>query len=102
MILIAFRHGLRASELVDLRWEQTDLDQAANSVVPEVPEAARREFRVPHGVRDVPMTEVRLQGPGVRPSVGESIAGCVSEHMWMRLDPKSCCTSGPLDHPPEA
>jgi type 1 fimbriae regulatory protein FimB/type 1 fimbriae regulatory protein FimE len=24
MILIAFRHGLRASELVDLRWEQTD------------------------------------------------------------------------------
>ena len=28
MILIAFRHGLRASELVDLRWEQTDLEQA--------------------------------------------------------------------------
>jgi len=28
MIVIAFRHGLRASELVDLRWEQTDLDQA--------------------------------------------------------------------------
>ena len=28
MILIAFRHGLRASELVDLRWEQADLDQA--------------------------------------------------------------------------
>ena len=28
MILIAFRHGLRASELVDLRWEQTDLDHA--------------------------------------------------------------------------
>jgi integrase len=27
MILIAFRHRLRASELVDLRWEQTDLDQ---------------------------------------------------------------------------
>jgi integrase len=28
MILIAFRHGLRASELVDLRWEQVDLDRA--------------------------------------------------------------------------
>ncbi len=28
MILIAFRHGLRAFEVVDLRWEQTDLDQA--------------------------------------------------------------------------
>jgi type 1 fimbriae regulatory protein FimB/type 1 fimbriae regulatory protein FimE len=28
MILVAFRHGLRASELVDLRWEQIDLGQA--------------------------------------------------------------------------
>src|SRR5215471_10825187 len=25
MVLLAFRHGLRASELVDLRWEQVDL-----------------------------------------------------------------------------
>ena len=28
MILIAFRHGLRASELIDLRWEQIDLKGA--------------------------------------------------------------------------
>jgi len=28
MILLAFRHGLRASELVDLRWEQVDLENA--------------------------------------------------------------------------
>jgi type 1 fimbriae regulatory protein FimB/type 1 fimbriae regulatory protein FimE len=28
MLLIAFRHGLRASELVDLRWEQIDLEHA--------------------------------------------------------------------------
>ena len=28
MILIAFRHGLRASELVDLRWDQVDLQRA--------------------------------------------------------------------------
>ena len=26
MILLAFRHGLRASELCALRWEQVDLD----------------------------------------------------------------------------
>jgi len=26
MILLAFRHGLRASELVDLRWDQVDFD----------------------------------------------------------------------------
>jgi integrase len=28
MVLIAFRHGLRASELVDLRWDQVDLGHA--------------------------------------------------------------------------
>src|SRR6202022_403231 len=28
MILIAFRHGLRASELVGLRWEQVDYNRA--------------------------------------------------------------------------
>jgi integrase len=28
MILIAYRHGLRAAELVDLRWSQVDLDSA--------------------------------------------------------------------------
>jgi integrase len=29
MILIAFRHGLRASELIDLRWDQVDFQRAA-------------------------------------------------------------------------
>jgi integrase len=28
MILIAFRHGLRASETIDLRWEQVDFNRA--------------------------------------------------------------------------
>jgi integrase len=28
MILIAFRHGLRASEVVDLRWDQVDFNRA--------------------------------------------------------------------------
>ena len=28
MVLIAFRHGLRASELVDLSWDQVDLEHA--------------------------------------------------------------------------
>ena len=28
MVLLAFRHGLRASELVDLRWDQVDLEHA--------------------------------------------------------------------------
>ena len=28
MVLIAFRHGLRVAELIDLRWDQVDLDNA--------------------------------------------------------------------------
>jgi integrase len=29
MVLVAYRHGLRVSELVDLRWEQVDFRTAA-------------------------------------------------------------------------
>ena len=32
MILVAYRHGLRASELVDLRWHQIDFDTATLAV----------------------------------------------------------------------
>jgi integrase len=32
MVLLAFRHGLRASELVDLRWEQVDFAGVAQHV----------------------------------------------------------------------
>src|SRR5215813_13433847 len=32
MVLLAFRHGLRASELVDLRWEQVDLESGVLNV----------------------------------------------------------------------
>ena len=28
MVLVAYRHGLRVSELVDLRWTQADFDKA--------------------------------------------------------------------------
>ena len=28
MILVAFRHGLRVSELVDLRWDQVEFSTA--------------------------------------------------------------------------
>ena len=28
MVLMAFRHGLRAAELVDLRWDQVDFEHA--------------------------------------------------------------------------
>jgi type 1 fimbriae regulatory protein FimB/type 1 fimbriae regulatory protein FimE len=32
MVLVAYRHGLRASELVDLRWDQIDFDTATLAV----------------------------------------------------------------------
>jgi type 1 fimbriae regulatory protein FimB/type 1 fimbriae regulatory protein FimE len=32
MILMAYRHGFRSSELVDLRWDQIDFDRAALAV----------------------------------------------------------------------
>src|SRR5215831_3352704 len=32
MLLVAYRHGLRASELVDLRWDQVDFDTASLAV----------------------------------------------------------------------
>jgi type 1 fimbriae regulatory protein FimB/type 1 fimbriae regulatory protein FimE len=32
MLLIAYRHGFRAAEIVDLRWDQIDLDQARMAV----------------------------------------------------------------------
>jgi integrase len=32
MILVAYRHGFRASELVDLRWDQIDFDTATMAV----------------------------------------------------------------------
>ena len=32
MILVAYRHGLRVSELVDLRWEQIDFNTATLAV----------------------------------------------------------------------
>ena len=32
MILVAYRHGLRVSELVDLRWDQIDFAHARNHV----------------------------------------------------------------------
>ncbi len=33
MVLLAYRHGLRASEVTDLRWEQVDLKSAARPAV---------------------------------------------------------------------
>jgi type 1 fimbriae regulatory protein FimB/type 1 fimbriae regulatory protein FimE len=52
MILIAFRHGLRASEAVDLRWDQVDFNRASLHVrrskggTPSVHPLSGEEMRV--------------------------------------------------------
>ena len=48
MVLLAFRHGLRASELVDLRWEQVDLENAGT---PATHPLTGRELRALRRVR---------------------------------------------------
>src|SRR5262249_9279568 len=55
MILMAFRHGLRAAELVDLRWDQVELGR--NAVL--------HVRRVKQGV------------PSVHPLQGDEVAVCV-------------------------
>ena len=35
MVLLAYRHGLRASELCDLRWDQVDFNRAGADTRPD-------------------------------------------------------------------
>ena len=51
MILIAFRHGLRASETVDLRWDQVDFNRAVLHV-----RRAKQGTPAPHPTPSIPST----------------------------------------------
>ena len=47
LILMAFRHALRVSELVDIRWQQIDLDTATmHAAAPRMARLASRACRV--------------------------------------------------------
>ena len=64
MILMAFRHGLRASELVDLRWDQVSFSGAALHV-------RRRKAAPPHA----PIGRDRLRSPAPpQAGAGASVA----------------------------
>jgi hypothetical protein len=58
------------------------------SVAPEVLEARGRQFGVAHGVLDVSMAEIRLQGARVGALVGKLKAAGVTEHVWVGLEAK--------------
>jgi integrase len=62
LILIAFRHGLRASELVDLRWDQVDFQRAVLHV-----RRAKQGTPSVHPLTGLEMRALRrLQGEGER------------------------------------
>jgi integrase len=54
MILVAYRHGLRVSELVDLRWDQIDFDTANLAV-----RRAKRGTPATHPIRGDEMRALR-------------------------------------------
>jgi integrase len=60
MVLVAYRHGFRASELVDLRWDQIDFDTANLSVrrarSEHSPDQGRRVARIAEAATALQMT----------------------------------------------
>jgi type 1 fimbriae regulatory protein FimB/type 1 fimbriae regulatory protein FimE len=72
MILLAFRHGLRASELCDLQWTQVDFDHASLAV-----------------------TRAKNGTPATHPLTGRELrayAGCTARQKASR--PSCSCPSG--------
>jgi len=68
------------------------------SVTPEVLEARGRQFGVAHGVLDVSMAEIHLQGARVGALVGKLKAAGVSEHVWVGLEAKLGHDAQPRHH----
>jgi integrase len=68
MILVAWRHGLRVSELVDLRWDQIDFGSATSLAAGDV-SGARRFCRFDRDIAMKPLNaglaRARAQGDGV-------------------------------------
>jgi integrase len=54
MVLVAYRHGLRAAELVDLRWDQVDMQTATLAV-----RRAKKGTPATHPIRGVELRALR-------------------------------------------
>jgi hypothetical protein len=65
-------------------------------------EPRRRQLGIAHGVLNVPVAEVGLQGPRVVPLVRQRVAAGVPEHVRVRLEAQLCLGTRPLDHAGEA
>ena len=60
---------------------RSDDQVVATSAPPEVAEAVRRKLRIAHGVLDILVAKVVLQGTSIMPIVGEFVAAGVPEHV---------------------
>lgn len=60
--------------------------QAVASSSPEVLEPCRRQLGVPHGVLDIAVTEIGLQGADVVALVGQREAAGVAQHVRVHLE----------------
>jgi len=74
MILVAYRHGLRASELTDLRWDQVDFHTATLHV--------RR---------------AKQGSPSTHPILGDELR--MLRRLQREQDPKSPCSPPSAGHP---
>jgi hypothetical protein len=62
----------------------------------KVLEPCRRQLCVAHCVADRLVTEIRLQGSGIDPVVGELKAGSMAQHVRMHRKAQLCCFASPL------
>lgn len=64
--------------------------EAFNSVLPKSLESIRREVRVAHGVSDVLVPEIVLQGSGVVTLIGELKAAGMTQHVGVHWECDLC------------
>jgi integrase len=116
MILVAFRHGLRASEICELTWDAIDFRAATMHVT-------RKKHGQPATIRFAVMNCGRCEscrrsrslsrrcrkghkvGPGLPRSqggIGQLVAGGVADHVRMNPEGQAGLLAGPLHHPIEA
>jgi type 1 fimbriae regulatory protein FimB/type 1 fimbriae regulatory protein FimE len=70
MILLAYRHGLRVSELIALRWDQFDLDQGFVHVRRRKRGLPSTHPLTPAEIRALRRLQHRAHRRGVRLSLG--------------------------------
>lgn len=69
-------------------------------IAPEVLEPLRGKLRVPHGVLNILVPHVCLDGPGIVPLRGKVVAGCMTKQMGMNREVEPGKLSGLRDHLP--